>query len=174
MKRLLIVSTLALASLLPAAASGQLLTFQLSPELLDFIAAAPAADDLAAGEGKFRSGNTPIQFTLSAHGSPTDARGHAQIRVGAIEAKGEVDCLFVLGNRAAASGTAFNRSSGVPIIFAVVVEDNGEPSANNPTRDRASILTSASFDPGPDCALAFSLPFLLPLEQGNVVVMDRP
>jgi hypothetical protein len=138
------------------------------------IAAAPASDDLVAGAGKVSlENNTTFQFTANAHGTPTDAHGFQRVRAPAFTRRGEIDCLFVLGNRAAASGT--HDGGG---YFATVIEDNGEPSATNPTPDRVGGLVSGSPLGGPpDCGLArvLGIPQILgPVVQGNFVVIDRP
>jgi hypothetical protein len=108
MKRLLVALALALGLLLPGAAKAQLPTYLLSQEPLDFMATAPAANDLVAGEGKFNDETVSEQLTLSGHGTPADARGNFRFRFEtsgvSLIGSGEVDCLFVTGNRAVASG----------------------------------------------------------------------
>jgi hypothetical protein len=179
MKRLLIVFTLALATLLPAAASGQLLTFQLSQELLDFIAAAPPADDLVAGEGKFAptEKGESAQLTVSAHGpggpGSQPAKGNVRIKIGGVEERGRVECMRVTGNTAVIVGS-FDEPielHGLPFPdFFISILDNGEPNGQNPP-DEAHIFFD--LDPNP-CGLPHA-PFTGgELVQGNIVVMDRP
>jgi hypothetical protein len=179
MKRLFVVFPLVLAALLPAAASGQLSAFQLSQELLDFMAAAPPADDLAVGEGKFartEKGET-TQFTLSAHGpdpSPFPAaRGTFRIKVNGVERRGTVECMAVNGNEARVEGT-FDEpiTAGAATFpdFFIILTDNGEP--NGPGGpDEAEIFLDETQVP---CVVVPTALAGGALVQGNIVVMDRP
>lgn len=178
MKRLLVVFALVLATLLPAAASAQLPTFQLSQELLDFMAGAPPADDLAVGEGKHArtEKGESVQFTVSAHGpggpGAQPGRGNARINIDGVQAHGTVECLAVSGRIAFIDGT-FDE----PVEFAgqtypdfvMTLIDNGEP--NEDTPDQANIFLDSN--PNPCIATLFVLADGL-IEQGNIVVMDRP
>jgi len=98
MKRFVLVA-LALVALVPTAAKADLLQYALPQELLDFIAAAPAADDLLAGEGKIFNGD---QMHVNALSGPTgqDARGQFFYRLGSGEGEvhGRILCLEVTGN----------------------------------------------------------------------------
>jgi hypothetical protein len=178
MRRLLVVFALVLAILLPAVAKGQLPTFQLSQELLDFIAAAPASDDVVAGEGKFAptEKGESRQFTISAHGSGvfgTPAKGNFRININGVQRKGTVECLHVSGTTTLIEG-AFTE----PVEFegqtfpdfVVFAHDGGEPNGEVP-RDSARI----HLDPLENRCSSFATremdgDFLV---QGNIVVMDR-
>jgi hypothetical protein len=177
MRRLLIVFALLVSALVAAAAKADLLQYQLSQPLLDFIAATPEGRDLAVGEGKFSTTEKGVsdQVTFSGHGTPTDAVGSVVYHMtGFSEEHGTVHCVYVIGNRAALSGTFDQPVGGVFPFFTVVVEDNGEPSATNPTPDQALAYTlTQSFDEFPDCGFSALAVGQLPIVQGNVVVIDR-
>jgi hypothetical protein len=176
MRSILIVFAV-LVGLFAAAAKADLLQYQLSQPLLDFIAATPDHRDLAVGEGKFSTTQKGVsdQVTFSGHGTPVDARGSVVVhQTGFVDEHGTVNCVFVTGNRAALSGT-FDEPTGLGEFFTVIVEDNGEPSQSNPTPDRALALPStASFDEFPFCGFSALEVGQLPIVQGNVVVLDRP
>jgi hypothetical protein len=171
-----LAAVLALAAAVPTAAAYDLPlgeTYDLPEELLAFIAATPPEKDFAVGSGRFTKGQPADAFNLSAHGSPTDAHGHVRFNVvDFAEEHGRVDCLFVMGNRAAAAG-AFTDPSGPFTDFTIVVEDNGEPGKGSP--DQALLLLEAPPLGALDCGLedALLLSALLPIEQGNIVVKDR-
>ncbi len=180
MKRVLAILTIAVAGIVPAVAAAEL-EYALSQPLLDFIAATPDSRDLAVGEGKVAvlSGDRD-QVTFTGHGTPTDARGeityHAISEVFEASEHGTVDCVNVFENRAALSGQ-FDEPvllGGEPAeYFLVLVEDNGEPTATDLEPDRARVVVATNDQ---DCTetLAFTAFTPLPVEQGNVVVMDRP
>ena len=177
MRRVLIVSAVLVAGLFAAAAKADLFQYQLSQPLLDFIATTPEGRDLAVGEGKFETTTKGVsnQVTFSGHGTPTDAVGSVVFhQTDFVEEHGTVNCVFVSGKRAALSGTFDHAVDGLFPFFTVVVEDNGEPTATDPTPDIAIALPSTtSFDEFESCgfsALAFGQ---LPIVQGNVVVIDR-
>jgi hypothetical protein len=182
MKRLLVCFALALGLLLPAAAKAQLPTFQLSQELLDFMAAAPAADDLVAGEGKFAptEQGESMQFTLSAHGpggaTPFVARGNVRIKINGVARRATVDCLVVTGNFAHIEGTfdepipTFGAFIGPFPDVVIQVIDNGEPNGQNP-RDTARVILDADVNP---CVFEGFIISNGPIAQGNIVVMERP
>jgi hypothetical protein len=177
MRRLLVVFALGLAILVPAAVKAQLPTFQLSQELLDFIAAAPPADDLAVGEGKFAptEKGESAHFTLSAHGPGglQPARGNVRIDILGLERRGTVECMAVTSTVASIEGT-FNEP--VEFVgqtfpdFLINVQDNGEPNGQNP-RDLAVV----ALDSQPARCLSSGAPIAAgPIFQGNIVVKDRP
>ena len=169
MKRLLLVLALALAGLAPAAAWADLLDFALPQDLLDFINAAPADRDVAAGAGKFmltQNGQfTPVTF--SAHGTPVDARG--SIELTDLKVRGDVDCVSVVGNVATLSGQLRAPVFGTLTQFQIHVVDNGEPVGGQPVDLVRVDLYPASLQV--DCVT--QLPPADPIVQGNVVVMDR-
>ena len=155
------------ASLVPGTAAAYLL----STELLAFIASVPAGNDFAVGEGKFSKGQPADQFNVAAHGSPTDAKGHVRFNSAIFgEARGDVDCLFVMGNKAGIAGTFDEPIDPQFPFFVLAVEDNGEPSSL--VRDRA-VLAQGTQPPGPNCGLE-TIAFAQPIIQGNIVVKDRP
>ena len=160
-----------LAALVPSTAAAYLL----STELLAFIAAVPASNDFAVGEGKFSktARGEAEQFNFAAHG-PVNAKGHLRVNSATLgEGRGRVTCLFVSGNSAGVAGTFDEPLGGQFTHFALGVVDNGEPS-DAPPEDRAAILLSTSSLGGADCSLADALSFgSLPIEQGNIVVKDR-
>jgi hypothetical protein len=181
MKRLLVVLALVLGLLLPAA-KAQLPTFQLSQELLDFMATAPAADDLVAGEGKFAptEKGESMQFTVSAHGpgGPTlelplaAAKGNLRLKINGVEEHGRVECMHVEENEAILEGS-FDESvmfegQAFP-DFIMFVDDRGEPNGDLP--DQANIGLDSN------AAQCFTTSVILAggaVQQGNIVVMDRP
>ncbi len=111
----------------------------------------------------------------TAHGSPDDARGH--VRFNAPElfmvTRASVDCLAVRDNRAVVSGVLERPHPGLEgPFYALILEDNGPPRANDPNPDRMVIGTSRN---PVDCEEGFEFNFPPPFEvaRGNVVVMDR-
>jgi hypothetical protein len=178
MKRLLVCFAFGVGLLVPAGASAQLPTFQLSQELLDFIAAAPPADDLVAGEGKFAptEKGESTQFTVSAHGEGVlfaPARGNVRINIDGVERRGTVECLEVGGKEAFIEGTLDEpvpTAVGPADDFFMTVEDNGEPNGPNPP-DEARVGVDLRPEP---CLLSGLTLAFGPIEQGNIVVMDRP
>jgi hypothetical protein len=149
---------------------------------------ATAADGPGPGNGSppfpFAVGGgtvlTPAGFgglehiTLSAHLGPNGPSGHYTIRFGSGElVQGDVTCMLVNGNRAAAGGPLHEpiMIGGTLLENAVVlVEDNGE---GGPIPDRASgfIALPATFarvcDPTTVLTGALSA---FPIESGNFVV----
>ena len=180
MRRLLVAFALGLAILVPAAAKAELLTFQLSQELLDFIAAAPPADDLAVGEGKFAptEKGESAQFTLSAHGPSgpglQPARGNVRIVIGGLERRGTVECMAVNSTVASIEGTfdePVELAGQAFPDFLINVQDNGEPNGQNP-RDLAEVALDSQ--PAP-CVSIGAFIAAGPIFSGeNIVVMDRP
>ena len=159
-----------LAALVPSTAAAYLL----STELLAFIASVPATNDFAVGEGKFSKGQPAEQFNVAAHGSPMIANGHVRFNSATIgEARGEVDCLFVMGNKAGIAGSFDEPLGGQYPYFILGVEDNGEPRKGGPA-DQA-LLAGQLTDTGDlDCGLAAALDIgTQPIVQGNIVVKDR-
>jgi hypothetical protein len=155
------------ASLVPGTAAAYLL----STELLAFIALVPAGNDFAVGEGKFSKTirGEAEQFSVAAHGSPMDAKGHVRFNSASFgEARGEVDCLKVASNKAGIAGAFDDPPDEELPFFVVAVEDNGEP--NGLTADRA-VLVQSSEQPI-DCGFSL-VGFAAPIAQGNVVVKDR-
>ena len=167
MKRSLTVFiVVALAALVPSTAAAYLL----STELLAFIASVPASNDFAVGEGKFSKGQPAEQFNITAHGSPTSAKGHVRFNSASFgEARGEVDCLNVSGNQAGIAGTFDEPPDEQFPYFIVAVEDNGEPRGTSPDR---AVLGQLAAPPGLDCGLSAVL-FAAQIQQGNIVVKDR-
>jgi len=139
-------------------------------------AGAGEAAGLIAGEGKFSttSAGASSQFTITAHGMPGDAQGTVRVNAPSFAWRGDVECLFVLENRAAASGTLdepVRQGNLVFPYFLAYVEDNGEPSDAVP--DRALVVaTTFSVAGSPDCGLSLGSLGPAPLAQGNVVVKD--
>ena len=155
-----------LAALVPSTAAAYLL----STELLAFIASVPASNDFVAGEGKFSKGQPADQFNVSAHGSPTNAKGHVRFNsAGFLEARGEVDCVNVSGNQAGVAGTFDEPPDPDFPYFVLAVEDNGEPRGTPPDR---AVLAQVTAPPGLDCGLSAVL-LAAQIQQGNIVVKDR-
>jgi hypothetical protein len=170
MKRsLALLCVLLSAALIPSTA----LAYLLPADLLAFIASVPSSHDFAVGEGKFSKGQPADQFNIAAHGSPTDAKGHVRFNsTGFAEARGEVDCLFVTGNKAAIAGTFDEPLDGQFPYFIVAVQDNGEPGGGVPDQ---AVLAPINAHPGTvDCGFAATIELTTPIVQGNIVVKDRP
>ena len=131
---------------------------------------------LVAGEGTFAttSAGVSAQFTIASHGIPGDAQGTVRVNAPSFGWRGDVECLFVVGNRAAASGTLnepVRQGNLVFPYFLAYVEDNGESSGAVP--DRALVVaTTFSLASSPDCGLSLGSLGPTPLAQGNVVVKD--
>lgn len=130
--------------------------------------------DSVNGSGKDASGN---HLNLSAKSGPAgeDPKGQVHVRFPFAEQKGKVDCVHVVGNRAAVSGL-YDEPVPSPVIgsivrFFVVVEDNGNPSGVVP--DRMGIGGSNSPTGLPDCGFAMFQP-TEDVEQGNLSVDDAP
>jgi hypothetical protein len=177
MKRSLALAVLTLAGVFPPAVKSDLLPYALSQELLTYIAAAPASDDLAVGEAKLMKTNMgqSAQVTLAAHGSPLEANGNVRFNFSPdLEGRGTVDCLFVAGNQARLSG-----SLKQPIVipnfgtldhFHITARDNGEPNGANPP-DEAIVVFFRTTTPPVSCSQPLFPPD--PIAQGNIVIKDR-
>jgi hypothetical protein len=128
------------------------------------------------GAGSFVSPalGVPEHVTLSAHLGPNGPSGHYTINFGAGDLfTGEVQCMKVVGDRAAAGGPLRE-----PIVIggilienaAVFVEDNGEGGLV-PDRAGGSLLLPTTFERlcDPITPVTLVLP-TAPLESGNFVV----
>jgi len=153
---------------------GVLLVVGLAGVIVSPAGAGESTMSLVAGEGKFSSTNAGVsaRFTISAHGVPGDAHGTVRLDYPAFDRRGDGECLFVAGNRAAVSGTLDEPvqlgSLSFPYFFAYI-EDNGEP--NDAVADRALVVaTTFSLASSPDCGFSFGSLGPAPLAQGNVVV----
>jgi hypothetical protein len=177
MKRLLALVVLTLAAVFPAAVKSDLLPYALSQELLAYIAAAPASDDLAVGEAKFMKTNMgqSAQVSLTAHGSPLAANGNVRFNFSPdLEGRGTVDCLFVSGNQARLSGPLKQPivipNFGTVDHFHITATDNGEPNSANPP-DEAFVVLFRTTTPPVSCSQPLFPPD--PIAQGNFVIKDR-
>ena len=139
--------------------------------------------DYAVGAGyRFNpmTGVRQVHFALSAHDGPSGAFGtyNSTSDNPALDFKGDVTCIFVLGNRAIVGGVV--RQGGdvgqEGTGFAVGFEDNGSPGNSLPD---LTTLTDV-FIPVPqstaDCmAESFLFTIILrPVMPGNVTIRDAP
>jgi hypothetical protein len=170
-----LAAVLALVAAVPTAAAYDLplgTTYDLPAELLAFIASTPSSKDFAVGSGRFSKGQPADGFNISAHGSPTDAKGSVKFNSPTFgEIHGEVDCLTVSGYSAGVSGTITRPTDTGFERFIVGIQDNGEPSS--PVRDQAILILSTDPVVLPDCGLGDLLDGAPPIVQGNLVVKDR-
>lgn len=125
------------------------------------------------GAGKFVETDHGQSFmvNVSAHGTPADADGHvrfvAETPYYQIDVHGRVDCLFVNGNRATATGPldkAVQIGNAFYDHFILYAQDNGEPGGGVPDGGLMA------YSQGPrDCRQFYRT---IPLEQGNIVIKD--
>jgi hypothetical protein len=170
-----LAAALALVATVPTAAAYDLplgATYDLPADLLAFIASTPSSKDFAVGSGRFAKGQPADGFNISAHGTPSDAKGHVKFNSPEfLEVRGTVTCVYVNGNQAGVSGVLDQEFDGFT-HFAVGLEDNGEPKGVIP--DRAVLVRQNAPILDLDCGLAFAFveggP---PIVQGNIVVKDR-
>jgi hypothetical protein len=128
----------------------------------------------AQGSMKFTSETFPAQIHVNAK-DEIDPQGHWFIRQEGpgtgfdIDARGDVTCLRVDGNRAIIGGVVTQSNlPSVPVGRGVVIEavDNGEP--GDADQARAFFVPSQLANTCPD------LPSTLPFQQGNFVIHDAP
>jgi hypothetical protein len=125
--------------------------------------------DLFVGHGEtgFAGG---ASFTVSAHSGPLGEgpQGHLKLTLGTLVfVEGEVTCLAVLGNRAAAGA---ENPNGTGFDFFITVVDNGSPSWREPPDLVGLVSGPAANQAGCDEVLAI-LP-MNPVLQGNFTVKD--
>ena len=136
--------------------------------------------DVAAGGGQLIRPLTTVTFGFGANSGPLgeDARGGMHYassgngaEVPAFQAEATVECLVVVGNRAAMAGritNSQNLSNPFDMLF-FVVEDNGNP-ADGVDRfiggfDFSQNLTGCQ-------SLALTQQLLFPVDNGNITVRD--
>jgi hypothetical protein len=144
------------------------------------VAAAPAVAqaaprDFTSGSATFCLNECVNDVIWTAHGAPGDSKGNVQFHAPELfmVGKASVDCVFVDANHAVVSGVLENPHPGLEgPYYAIVVEDNGPPRANNPNPDRIQVGTSRF---PVDCSqgLEFNIPPVFPVVRGNVVVFDN-
>jgi hypothetical protein len=136
--------------------------------------AAAAPEDFTSGSASYEcQQNCGADLVWTGHGTPADGRGNAHIRQPGlfVDSKATVDCVAVDGNRATVSGRVHKPSPATDgEFYAITVEDNGPPSANDPDPDR--IQVGYTFLPV-DCEAANQFGAAFPVSRGNAVVMDR-
>ena len=131
-----------------------------------------APTDQATGSAKNARGD---DMNVSAHGVLTDARGHVTLYFGSVgfRTKGDVNCLNVVGNRAAVSGTLNETLPGFPSFtdFILLLEDNGSGRKDPPDRF-VQIISNGPSDN--ECGLTeFDAFALSPVVQGNIELKNR-
>ena len=150
--------------------------------------AAPVA--VASSPGKV-SGNAQEaggrHIRMSAHGSPTEARGRFSQISSVAHPRGEVHCLNVQGNRAAASGVLDEPVFGFTHFIVLFEDNNSRPgdqfeapnrqSTNHPA-DRWLTVLAQDFELTSDCGwYLFSDgswdTFHYTVIRGNIIVRDR-
>jgi hypothetical protein len=142
--------------------------------LIGAAGAVGAAEDQVTGSARAADERS---VSVTAHGTPLAARGHVRFQspvVGLVT--GDVDCLNVQGNRAAASGELDEPISRPPFLythFTLLFEDNGQPN-DGPPDDWFRLMIGEAFEFAGDCGFyLFGVASPLIVTQGNLVVKDR-
>jgi hypothetical protein len=141
--------------------------------LIGAAGAVGAAQDQITGSARAAASERSVSVT--AHGTPLAARGHVRHQSPFGLITGDVDCLNVQGNRAAASGELDEPISAGPFLlthFSLLIEDNGQPN-DGPPDDEFSLFAGEAFEFAGDCGF-YLFDFAAPriVTQGNLVVKD--
>jgi hypothetical protein len=143
-------------------------------------------NDFLVGAGEFGAAITGKRFSVGAIAGPLgeDPRGHLHVTFPdpSFNVDSPVECLGVVGNRAAAGSKVLEETATGAQRLVLLAEDNGQPSDPVPDRAFPARLTIVLPNPPPPPAQAFCAVALTsvaigslvlePIERGNVTVHD--
>jgi hypothetical protein len=135
--------------------------------------ATAAPGDFVVGAGRLQSLDVKVEIMARSDADGADATGRFRIRQGpTFDIIGEVTCLAVSGDHAAAGGVIVQSSdpSRLGDTFFQIVRDNGEGQDDND--ESQTILGLPNADPAV-CAIFLGFDPAFTIDRGNYEVKDR-